>query len=71
MRGAPLIFDDPELWGPNQQKKKTSEQFDRNRMCIVTEREREVLVCGPCRYCTLYLFKLVLNYQPKHLNEVK
>ena len=36
MRGAPLIFDDPELWGPNQQKKKTSEQFDRNRMRIVT-----------------------------------
>jgi len=46
MRGAPLFFDDPELWGPNQQKKQKKQKKKPPSNLIATEcasllRERE------------------------------
>ena len=41
MRGAPLIFDDPELWGPNQQKKPPSNLIATECASLLRERERE------------------------------
>ena len=42
MRGAPLIFDDPELWGPNQQKKKPPSNLIATECAsLLREREKE------------------------------
>ena len=48
MRGAPLIFDDPELWGPNQQKKKKppSNLIATECASLLREREREKCWCA-------------------------